>query len=151
MFVSIDEMKSAIYEYQLNEITENDDTIVETAINSATEQVKSYFTVNSKTDWNDGRPMYDADAIFSATGTDRNSLLLSIVKSITKWWIIELSNVDIIEEKVKERYDRNIKYLREIQSGSVSISTLPTLDPTTNPALERNAFRSGSRPKFNHY
>ena len=151
MFVEQEELKSAIYEYQLTEIIEQDDTIVDMALNAAIEEVKSYLTVNDQTNWNDGRPMYDANTIFSQTGTDRNALLMQMVKSVAKWYVCELSNVDIIEEQVQKRYDRAIEYLEKLKSGEVTISSLQTLDPASEELSTRDAFKSGSRPKFNHY
>ncbi|MCX6266839.1 MAG: DUF1320 family protein [Bacteroidetes bacterium] len=161
MFLEPQELKSAIYAYQLNEIveiTQEDDSnedIVLMAINAAIEEMKSYLSPNNQGQWNDGRTRYDVAAIFSATGTNRNALVLELCKNIAVWYVCRLSNVDIILDKVKDRYDRAIDWLEKVSgtgksAGAPAINPgLPVLviDPESDNAL---AFRFGSREKFNH-
>lgn len=154
MFLLPEELKSAIYSYQLDDITEGDDTIVIMGIEAAIQEVQSYFTPNYQQDWGDGRFLYDIEAIFSATGSERNPLILQHVKTVAVWYIIELSNVDMNYEHAKERYDRSIQWLKDLAKGIVSIQGLPTkeisiTDEEGNP-IETVPFRSGSRTKFNH-
>jgi phage gp36-like protein len=160
MFLETDELKSAIYDYQLAEIveiTEVDDTnldIVVMAIHAAIEEVKSYLRPNKQSRWNDGRQRYDVEAVFSATGAARNPLILELTKSIAVWYVCRLSNVDIIHEKVKERYDRAIEWLEKV-SGTGKHAGAPALSPelpfVTNEDTDENLpFRFGSREKFNH-
>ena len=161
MFLEPQELKSAIYSYQISEIAEitEDDTantdIVYMAISAAVEEMKSYLSPNNQGRWNDGRARYDVTAIFGATGDARNPLVLELCKNIAVYYICRLSNVDIIQEKVKERYDRAIDWLEKVSgtgksAGSPALNPgLPTLviDPDSDVAL---AFRHGSREKFNH-
>jgi phage gp36-like protein len=160
MFLETDELKSAIYAYQLAEIveiTEDDDTnldIVIMAIDAAIEEIKSYLRPNNQGRWNDGRNRYDVDAIFSASGSERNPLILEFTKSIAVWYVCRLSNVDIIHEKVKERYDRAIEWLEKV-SGTGKYAGAPALSPdlpviTFEETDETLPFRFGSREKFNH-
>lgn len=154
MFLSIPELKDVIYEYQVEQITEGDDTIVENAISAAIDEVRSYLTGNHKKEWEDGRIRYDVDAIFNATGISRNALILAHTKTIAKWWIILLCNPDIIYEQAKERYDRSVAYLKMIAKGDVTLSSLPVLAPPA-PDDEEDPFNGGvaiwgSRNKFNH-
>ncbi|MCL2291218.1 MAG: DUF1320 domain-containing protein [Bacteroidetes bacterium] len=115
MFLSQEELKSVIYEYQLDEIVEDDNTIVEMAIQAAIEEVKSYLCSR-----------YDVNKTFSAEQNKRNPLVLEITKDVTLWQIIRLSNVDIIYEKVKDRYDRAIEWLDKVARGLIS-PTLPVV------------------------
>lgn len=154
-YLPIEELKSAIYEYQMDEITEGDDAIALAAIEAAIDEVKSYLTPNNQLGWDDGRTVYDVKKIFEATGTSRNALILAHVKTIAKWWIILLSNPDIIYEQVKERYDRSIDYLTKVAAGQVTISTLPVYSPAGtdengNPIALPEIAIYGSRRKFNH-
>lgn len=151
MFLEVAELNTVIYQYQLNQITENDDTIALQAINAAIEEVKSYLASNNQTKFNDGRLRYDADAVFASTGTDRNPLILELTKTVAEWWAIRLCNAEILHQSVKERYDRAIKYLREVNSGEVTINGLPLLVEDETSEDLRQAFRAGSRTKFNHY
>jgi phage gp36-like protein len=146
MFLSQDELKSAIYEYQVTDITEGDDTIVENAIAAAIDEVKAYLTPNNRLENWDGRVLYDTEKLFAAEGSERNALILAHTKTIAKWWIILLANPDIIYEQVKERYDRSIEFLTKVAKGVVTLAGVPILPPDNN----NNAFLSGSRRKFNH-
>ena len=117
MFLQIEELKTVMYDYQLEEIVEGDDTIAVMAIEAAVEEVRSYL-----------RGRFDTDATFSATGSDRNPLILEITKDVALWQIIRLSNPDILHDRVKERYDRAVDWLNKVANGTVS----PTLPPIQN-------------------
>jgi len=154
MFILPDELNTALYAYQLNEITEEDSDIAQLAIDAAVEEMKSYLSPNSQSRWRDGRPRYDVAAIFEATGTDRNPLILELCKSIAVWYVCRLSNVDVIHEHVKERYNRAIEWLEKV-AGVGKYADAPALSPNLpliaedpdNPILP---IRSGSHTKFIH-
>jgi len=161
MFITKDELKSAIYSYQLDQIIEvtsgntTNNDIVLMAIGAAVEEMKSYLSPNSQDRWKDGRTRYDVQAIFSATGTNRNPLILELCKNIAVYYLCRLANVDMVEQKVKERYERAIDWLEKVSgtgksAGAPSINPdLPKLsfDPATDDSL---SWRMGSREKFNH-
>lgn len=149
MFLTPADLGSSMYGYQIDQITEGNDDIVDIAMAAAEEEVRSYLSGNNKREWIDGRLRYDVNAILSAKDADRNQLIVKHTVTIAKWWIVDLCNADIIYEQSKERYDRTIKWLRELASGEVNLSTLPTIDPddTSN---QKKPFSFGSRKKFNH-
>lgn len=147
-FLEKADLKSSIREYQLNSITDNDDTIVYMAIDAAIEEASSILTRNDKKVWDDGRPHYDVAAIFAATGNARNALMLSNTKSIAMWHLIELCNTGIDYELAQDRYDRAVKYLRDLAAGNVNSGTLPQI--TTDPPDDEQPFAMGSRRKFCH-
>ena len=149
MFILKTDLPSTIYGYQLEQITEGNDDIVNVAMAAAEEEIRSYLSGNNKIEWNDGRLKYDVNAILTATGSSRNALILKHGVTITKWWIVELCNADVIYEQTKERYDRAINWLKQLASGEVNLSTLPTIDPETV-SDEKQPFSFGSRKKFNH-
>ena len=146
MFISVDELCTSIYEYQLLQIVEENNDIALTAIATAEQEVKSYLMPNNLKVWQDGRPRYDVDTIFDNQGSERNPLLMQHVKTVAVWYVIQLSNPDIIYEHIKERYDRAIDFLKRIAKGEVTLN-LPLLDETLEP---KELFRFGSRTKFNH-
>lgn len=150
MFLEKAEMKSTVMGYQLDEITDEDDSIIDMGIEAGVEEVRSYLTSNSKKNWLDGRPLYDVEAIFGATGTARNALLLELTKTVALWWIIRRCNADVIYDNVKERYDRAIKYLMQIGKGEVTLSTLPLLPENLSETDGSKPWRQGGRPKFIH-
>jgi len=148
MFLTVGDMPSAMYGYQIDQITEGNNDIVLQALAAAEEEVRSYLTSNDRKEFYDGRFVYDADAILSATGTERNALILEVTKTIAKWWIVQLSNADIIYEQAKERYDRAVNWLKALAKGDVNLSTLPTKDLSLD--VDAQPFSFGSRKKFNH-
>lgn len=150
MFIQIEDLKNNIYNYQIDQITEGDNGIVLQAMASAEQELKSYLQGNYKKEYLDGRLRYDVDAIFSATGNDRNAMLLNCAINITKWNIIDLCNADILYEQAKERYDRSIAWLKDLANGVVNLSDLPTLPTDDNKQANTQPFVFGSRKKFNH-
>lgn len=155
MFIEVEELSSVAYEYQLNEITENNPDIVEMAINAAVQEMISYLKPNAQKQWKDGRPRYDVEAIFGATGTNRNSLILELCKSIALYYVCRLANVDMIQERVQDRYDRAVEWLEKV-AGVGKYANAPGITPNL-PVLEETEtsdttipFRFGSRTKFNH-
>lgn len=150
MFLTKEDLKNNIYSYQVEQITEGDDTIVMQALDTAEQEVKSYFYTNDKKEYLDGRPRYDVEAIFSKRGDERNSLVVSLCLSVAKWYIVDLCNADIIYDHAKERYDRAIEYLKRLAKGEVNISSLPIIPRTKESQQQTTPFLFGSRLKFNH-
>jgi phage gp36-like protein len=148
MFITAQELETAIYQYQLNQITGFDESIVETALEIAVEEIASYLTPSQRNERKDGRLFYDVEAIFSAEGNERNALILAHTKTIAIWHIIQLCNADVIYDHAKERYDRAIAWLRDLASGKTNLQSLPQIDVEESPA-NRLPFIGGSRPKFN--
>ncbi|MBS4041597.1 MAG: DUF1320 family protein [Flavobacteriales bacterium] len=154
MFITPDEMNTVVYQYQLEEITESDPDIVQLAIDAAVEEMKSYLNPTGQTRWRDGRPRYDIGAIFGAAGADRNAIVLELCKSIALYYVCRLANVDMIQERIKDRYDRAIDWLEKVSGvgkyadGPAIAPDLPIMVVTDDEVPE--SFRYGSREKFNH-
>ena len=150
MFLTKSDLGSVIYAYQIDQITEGNDDLVLQALAAAEEEAKSYLTPNiNRLEALDGRILYDTDAIFSATGLDRNALILQHCLTLAKFHIATLCNADFIYEQAQERYDRAIDWFTKLSKGSLVLTSLPqiTLDDTNS---TRQPFSSGSREKFNH-
>lgn len=147
MFLTKDDMPATMYGYQMEQITDGNDDIVDMAMAAAEEEVRSYLTGNNMREWQDGRLQYDVAAILSASGEARNPLILKHATTIAKWWIVELCNAEIIYEQVKERYDRSVAWLGKLSKGQINLSSLPQIDTE---AIEKEPFSFGSRAKFNH-
>ena len=140
MFLSKDDLGSAIYGYQVDQITEGNDAIVLQAIGAAIEEVGGYLS---------GASLYDVPAIFAATGTARNALIVAHTITVAKWYIVELCNADIIYEQAKERYDRAVTWLTKLAKKTVTLESLPTIDIESG-TTETDTFGYGSRVKFTH-
>jgi phage gp36-like protein len=150
MFITVSELYTSIYDYQLQQIVEQNNDIALTAIATAEQEVRSYLTSNNLKQWQDGRPRYDVDLIFAMVGTARNALIVQHVKTVAVWYVCQLSNPDIIYEHIKERYDRAIDYLNRVSKGAVTLNLPVLIDSNTDPATQKQPFRFGSRIKFNH-
>ena len=151
MFIEKADLGSVLYEYQLDQITDGNDDVVMQACNAAIEEAKSYLTPNTDDKkWLDGRLLYDEEAIFNATGLDRNSLILQHTCTMAKWYVAELCNADFIYEKAKERYDRAVDWFTKVAKGTINVSSLPQLVRNETTVGEKQPFSSGSRTKFNH-
>ena len=117
MYITIEELKTALYAYQAQEISEQDDDILLMNISAAIEEVRSYLA---------GR--YDVGKIFAAAGVDRNQLLMELTKNIALWYIIRLSNVDIIYQQAKERYNSAVDWLTKVADGMLNPDLPPKVD-----------------------
>ena len=143
MFISKEELQTAIYEYQVAEVMEGDadDVAQRHAIAAAVSEASSY--LNAK---------YDVKAIFSAEGDDRHPLLVEHIKSIAVWYLIKRSNTDLLFERVKEYYQAAVEWLKLVAGiGSDNETIAPDLplrkDDEDRPVTR---FRFGSHPKFDH-
>lgn len=136
MFITKDEIKTHLYDYQVDQITEEDDTIVASAIDTAVAEVKSYLANR-----------YDVAAIFSATGSDRSALIVEHVKVCAVWHLLILCNVDAIYERYEKAYNHSIEYLKQVADGLLS-PDLPYLQ--TDTGSPTGTIQLKSNPKFTH-
>lgn len=151
MFLQESDIGTTIYNYQFEQISDGDENIIIQAMASAEEEMRSYLSGNSKKEWSDGRPKYDVEAIFTATGNARNALLVRHGCTIAKWYIVELCNADILYETAKDRYDRAVSWLKDLSKGEINLSTLPVIDDSTEETSDSTSpFIYGSREKFTH-
>lgn len=135
MFIEIAELNTVAAEYKLEEITDYDDSIAQQCILAAVKRVRRMLS---------GR--YDVDSIFAAKGEERDAELLEICKNIALWFLVRRCNVDILYNRVKETYDRDMEYLEELKNGDIP-SDLPLREVDGLPV---GVFRSGSNRKFSH-
>ena len=137
MYISVSEMKNYLYEENVDVITRNDDTIVESAIDTAVSEAKGYLA------------NYDKDTIFAQTGTARNALLLTMCKDLAAFHIVKLSAAGVNYEYRKQVYDRAVQWLKDVQRGNI-VPDLPTIENADGVAYT-NQIRYGSNPKKNQH
>lgn len=141
MYLPIEELNTHLYAYQVNEISEDNNSIVEMAIKVATQKVRFYLSSNKSV-------LYDTKAIFEKTDDGRDPLILSLVKDIAAFEFITLCNADLIYERIKNKYDEAIKMLNQISSATTPIEGLPLL-PADNITPANNMYIKSNK-KFNH-
>lgn len=108
MFISNQELKTHLYGESVEAITDGDDTILTAAVDGAVVEAKGYLAA------------FDRTAIFEATGSSRNPLLLIFIKDIAVWHFINLCNAGTDLKLRQDRYERAINWLKAIQKGDVS-------------------------------
>jgi hypothetical protein len=171
MYITQDELKAVLYEYQVAQITDNDTDIVDEAIKAAELLVRGYLDSSNKRRetasltkqqyraWK----LYDIDTIFSKTGTERNSLLMRIIKRIAAYNIIELSCPDVLSERIQSIYDGTLELLSKIAGegeyakNRFVIPDADYIDETGSDETQGGSenpltmpFRMVSRKKFRH-
>ena len=132
-YLTAAEISTHLYVGVVNEINRDDATILENAIAAALAEARGYLTA------------YDSDTIFTATGDDRNPILLLYIKDITVWHYIQLSNPSVEMELRLKRYEQAIKFLEKVQSGKVNPS-LPYL-ATPPPGETKSYLKYGGNDK----
>jgi phage gp36-like protein len=115
MFTTREELKTHMNVDSLDVITGSDDTLVTAAIDGAVAEARGYLSA------------FDADSIFSATGSTRHALLLTFVKDIAVWHLIALSNYQADIALREKRYDRAVSWLKGVQKGDIT-PDLPASD-----------------------
>ena len=140
MFIENNEIYTAIYEHQLAGITP-DEAIVRRAILAAISEATSY--LNGK---------YDCQAIFSAEGEQRDPLVLEHCKSMAVWYLLRLSNADILYDKMKDYYTMAVDWFKSVAgvnaSGKTIAPDLPLKKTEEGEVVLK--IRFGSRAKFSH-
>ncbi len=137
MFINTEDYKVVIGDSAFKVISQADPDIVANAEFEAVEEVAGYL-----------RPVYDTDAIFSASGDDRNRLVVMYTADIALYHMSAALPQKMGTEIRKERYDRAIKWLEGVQSGKI-VPDLPVLEVADgNGAAIGTSFRSA--PRLNH-
>ncbi|MGL4994460.1 MAG: phage protein Gp36 family protein [Bacteroidales bacterium] len=135
MYITIDELNTVAESYQIYQMANQDEAIIQTCINAAIKRVAGYLGTN-----------YDVEKIFTVEGDQRDPDILEITKSVALWNLCQRCNIDILYDKIREIYDRNIKYLEGLAQGKI-YSDLPKREIDGKPAT---SIRCGSRNKFKY-
>ena len=137
MFLTLEDYSSVCDEYELQQITQNDETRL-TAEAAALEQIGSYL-----------RHRYDMDRVFSAVGAERNAMLVQVAVNISLWLMIHRLPQSMGHERRECLYNDSVKWLRDIQAGKAS-PDLPQYQSPDGDNDARNPVRFGSM-KPNRY
>lgn len=137
-YLTAAEISTHLYTGVVNEINRDDTTILDLAIAAAMAEASGYLTA------------YDMEAIFNATGNERNPILLLYIKDITVWHYIQLSNPSVEMQLRLKRYEQAIKFLEKVQSGKTN-PALPYL--STPPAGETMSYLKygGNDKRINNF
>lgn len=140
-FLTQGELKSHMYEEVVNEITRNNDSTIEDAIETAIDEIKGY--LSSKYNITSYLNTVDPSA--------RNKKLLGVAKDLSAWYLIHLCNVTIDYAKWRELYDDGVMYLSRVQKGAIVLNDLPTaIVPGSDPAIQQSPIKWKSNTKRNN-
>lgn len=135
-YLTPQELKTHLYQEQLDAIVREDEMLILLAIDTAIAEAKSYLAA------------YDRNRIFSADGQeDRNPLLYTLVKDMAIWHLIVICNAGVQMEYREGRYNRAIQWLKDVQRGNAS-PDLPRVDTNADGKEDAPAvYKYGSNPK----
>lgn len=94
------------------------------------------------------RPVYDCQAIFSAEGDKRNRLIIMRTVDIALYHLIASLPQKMGIEIRKERYDRAIEWLEDVQAGKI-VPDLPLVDEGSDHSSFGTIFHSERRLRHN--
>lgn len=112
-FIEPADYDSSIHAEILTAITRQDDGILEIMEDQAIEEMTGYLAAR-----------YNTTDIFSKTGNDRHQLILMFAKDITLYHLHSIHNPVKMPQIRKDRYERAIAWLKEVQQGNISPSGL---------------------------
>jgi phage gp36-like protein len=138
-FIELTDYDASIHREILDALTREDDAIIEICEDRAVAEMRGYLSRR-----------YDVNAIFSATGDNRNQLVLMMAIDIAIYHVFCIHNPQKLSQVRKDRYERAMEWLKQVAGEDISIDGAPLL-----PAEERAAnatFLIRSNPKrVNHY
>ena len=137
-FLTKDELKTRSHIEIIDTITRSDDTIIDMIISESITYMKGYLNAR-----------YDVDAVFAATGTNRDPVVLKILKAIVIYEIYSSSNPQMMTQVVKDNNDRALKWLEKVQETEINPDLPLKKDADSNVLL--TAKYGSNNPRENHY
>ena len=120
-FITLEDYDASIHREILDALLRHDSDVSDSAIveiceDRAIEEMRCYLS-----------KYYDCDAIFSATGSDRNALILMMAVDISVYHIFCQHNPYKMSEIRKDRYNRAIEWLKSVAAAEITIDGAPRL------------------------
>lgn len=138
MEIKKQDLELAIYGEITNEITRNNDDIINAKIQVGTGEVYSYLN------------RFDTDTMFSIDFED--DLLKQLCVNVIAWHLISLCSPNINIEMIRTNYDDAIEFLEKVQKGTVRPKwPLRADDPETPMDEAGNIQWSSNKKRNNHY
>lgn len=133
-FINTEDYDASIHAEILTALTRSDAAIIEICEDRAIAEMRSYMSAR-----------YDTDSIFSATGDNRNPLILMMAIDISVYHIFCIHNPQKLSQIRKDRYDRAIDWLKQVASCKISIDGAPLLG--TDAQKTNSPWQMTSNPK----
>lgn len=115
-FVDIKDYDASVHREILDALVRDDETLVEICEDRAIAEMRGYLSKR-----------YDCNAIFSASGEERNQLILMMVIDIAVYHIFCIHNPQKLSQVRKDRYERAVEWMKAVANEEVAIDGAPLL------------------------
>lgn len=115
-FVDIKDYDASVHREILDALVRDDETLVEICEDRAIAEMRGYLSKR-----------YDCNAIFSASGEERNQLILMMVIDIAVYHIFCIHNPQKLSQVRKDRYERAVEWMKAVANEEISIDGAPLL------------------------
>lgn len=115
-FVDIKDYDASVHREILDALVRDDETLVEICEDRAIAEMRGYLSKR-----------YDCNSIFSASGEERNLLILMMVIDIAVYHIFCIHNPQKLSQVRKDRYERAVEWMKAVANEEVSIDGAPLL------------------------
>lgn len=136
-FVNIEDYDASVHREILDALVRDDQLLVEICEDRAIAEMRCYLSKR-----------YDCDAIFSASGEDRNQLILMMVIDIAVYHIFCIHNPQKLSQIRKDRYERAVEWMRAVADEEISIEGVPML-PEDERASKASLMFKSNRKRVN--
>lgn len=136
-FVNIEDYDASVHREILDALVRDDQSLVEICKDRAIAEMRCYLSKR-----------YDCDAIFSASGEDRNQLILMMVIDIAVYHIFCIHNPQKLSQIRKDRYERAVEWMRAVADEEISIEGVPML-PEDERASKASLMFKSNRKRVN--
>lgn len=138
-FIELSDYDASIHREILDAVTREDEAVVEICEDRAIAEMRCYLARR-----------YDCERIFTATGDERNQLVLMMAIDIAIYHIISIHNPQTIKGIRKERYERAVEWLKAVAAEEISVEGLPLLPEETR-ACKSTFLIKSNRKRVNHW
>ena len=125
-FVELRDYDASIHRDILDALVREDEPVIEICEDRAIAEMRCYLSKR-----------YDCDRIFSATGEERNQLVLMMVIDIAVYHIFCIHNPQKLSPMRKDRYERAVEWMKAVAAEEISIEGAPLLPPETRTSASR--------------
>jgi len=133
-FVNIEDYDASVHREILDALVRDDESLVEICEYRAIAEMRCYLSKR-----------YDCDAIFSATGEDRNQLILMMVLDIAVYHIFCIHNPQKLSQIRKDRYERAVEWMKAVANEEISIDGAPLLSEEERAEKAKLMFKSNRK------
>ena len=139
-FITTSDYNASIHTEILNAITRNDAVVLELAEDQAISEMRGYM-----------HDRYDIDAIFNTTGTNRNMVVFMFAIDITLYHLHSAHNPMHFPQIRKDRYDRAMEWLSQLQRSVISPDLPLRVDSDGNKGSATGMNLTSNTKRVNQY